>query len=287
MRRYQKSGFRFRQIRQPRTGNKRRVPIIRAILVLLIVGSAIKIFGFFGQKGRIGIGLESKKVEAEEGVLKDGGAILAISRVGETSDLGLNISKAIPLDELKRQLEEFLDRGFDFVQVPVLVSRIDDESSGSLIALTIDGGYGDFYTELFPLLKELKLKATLYVISDFLDRSGYLTTDQLVEISNSDLVEIGSLTATHPDLRKVEKDRLEAEVLGSKQKLESLIGRPVKAFAYPYGRSDSEITRAVKQAGYQTAVSQQAGSISKKSDPFLLPRIINAGRQTTLKVFGF
>ncbi len=287
MRRYQKSGFRFRQIRQPRTGNKRRVPIIRAILVLLIVGSAIKIFGFFGQKGRIGIGLESKKVEAEEGVLKDGGAILAISRVGETSDLGLNISKAIPLDELKRQLEEFLDRGFDFVQVPVLVSRIDDESSGSLIALTIDGGYGDFYTELFPLLKELKLKATLYVISDFLDRSGYLTTDQLVEISNSDLVEIGSLTATHPDLRKVEKDRLETEVLGSKQKLESLIGRPVKAFAYPYGRSDSEITRAVKQAGYQTAVSQQAGSISKKSDPFLLPRIINAGRQTTLKVFGF
>lgn len=52
-----------------------------------------------------------------------------------------------------------------------------------------------------PILKKYNLKGTLYVIINRLGTPGYVTRNQVKEMAESGLVEIGSHTFNHPDLR--------------------------------------------------------------------------------------
>lgn len=48
-----------------------------------------------------------------------------------------------------------------------------------LAVITIDDGYRDAYEVAFPILRERKTPATLFVVTDFLDRKCWLWTDKL------------------------------------------------------------------------------------------------------------
>ena len=48
-----------------------------------------------------------------------------------------------------------------------------------LAVLTIDDGYSDAYEIAFPILRERKIPASLFVVTDFVDRKCWLWTDQL------------------------------------------------------------------------------------------------------------
>lgn len=63
------------------------------------------------------------------------------------------------------------------------------------------------------------------------------------------------------------------EIGGSKAVLEGLLGRPVTAFAYPYGDVNSSVARAARGAGYELAVSCEPEPLRATSDPWRLPRI--------------
>lgn len=63
-----------------------------------------------------------------------------------------------------------------------------------LAALTIDDGYRDAYDIAFPILRERKLPATLFVVTDFVDRKCWLWTDKLRYLTAR--AESGSFEAT-------------------------------------------------------------------------------------------
>ena len=48
-----------------------------------------------------------------------------------------------------------------------------------LAVITIDDGYRDAYEIAFPILRERKVPATLFVVTDFVDRNCWLWTDKL------------------------------------------------------------------------------------------------------------
>jgi peptidoglycan/xylan/chitin deacetylase (PgdA/CDA1 family) len=61
-------------------------------------------------------------------------------------------------------------------------------------AITIDDGYRDFYDVAFPLLKRFGTPATFFVITDFLDRKGWLWTDKaryMAERTKANAIEFG------------------------------------------------------------------------------------------------
>jgi peptidoglycan/xylan/chitin deacetylase (PgdA/CDA1 family) len=47
------------------------------------------------------------------------------------------------------------------------------------LAITVDDGYRDFYQVAYPVLREYGIPATVYLVSDFVDRSGWLWVDQV------------------------------------------------------------------------------------------------------------
>jgi peptidoglycan/xylan/chitin deacetylase (PgdA/CDA1 family) len=141
------------------------------------------------------------------------------------------------------------------------------------IVLTFDDGYEDFYTEVFPLLQKYQVKATLFVINDFLGKPGYLTGEQVKEIAASGLVEIGAHTMHHQNLTYLSLKDAEAEIEQSKEGLEALLATPVQSFAYPYGRYSRRIVPLVRDAGFTAAVGTDFGYWQSPENLFTLKRI--------------
>jgi peptidoglycan/xylan/chitin deacetylase (PgdA/CDA1 family) len=47
------------------------------------------------------------------------------------------------------------------------------------LAITVDDGYRDFYQVAYPVLREYGIPATVYLVSDFVDHTGWLWVDQV------------------------------------------------------------------------------------------------------------
>lgn len=68
---------------------------------------------------------------------------------------------------------------------PVSMSQVADWLSGgaalpeNALAVTVDDGYRDFYQVAFPVFREHGIPATVYLVSDFLERKLWLWVDQV------------------------------------------------------------------------------------------------------------
>lgn len=141
------------------------------------------------------------------------------------------------------------------------------------IMLTFDDGYKDFYSDVFPLLKKYQVKATVYVIVDFLGRKDFLTKEQIKEMSDSNLVEIASHTLSHVYLKTSPEEIAKSEILESKIILENILNKPVYDFAYPYGAFNEKTKEIVKKAGYLSAVSVIPGNVQGFNNRYYLHRL--------------
>jgi peptidoglycan/xylan/chitin deacetylase (PgdA/CDA1 family) len=147
------------------------------------------------------------------------------------------------------------------------------------IVLTFDDGYGDFYTDVFPILKKYHMKATVYIIPGFLDRLNYMTSSEVQEIAESGLVEIAAHTMHHLNLKSVPDEVAINEIQGSKVQLEVLTGKDVKNFAYPYGEFNQHTADLVEKIGFRSAVSVVSGDMQSMGNRYYLSRL-RAGART-------
>ena len=104
-----------------------------------------------------------------------------------------------------------------------------------------------------------------------------LDPDQLRRLAASAQIVIGAHAVTHPVLAQLSPGRQEEEIAGSRRELERLLGKPVTAFAYPYGgRGDFDATsrRLVREAGFTLACANISGVVRPGTDLFALPRVL-------------
>ena len=153
-----------------------------------------------------------------------------------SNDHKINKSKcALEFDEFKNFVLEF-DGCYTSISNIVENKR---KVKGK-IAITFDDGLEDLYTLAYPFLKEHNIPFTAFIVTDFLDKEGYITTEQLKEMSSDPLVTIGAHGTTHkifPELSTEDKKR---ELLDSQAILRDLTNTPVKYFAYSHGQYDDE-----------------------------------------------
>lgn len=118
------------------------------------------------------------------------------------------------------------------------------------IVITLDDGYVDNYLNAYPILKKYGLNATIFVITDLVDKNkNYLTSTQLKEMSDYGL-DIQSHTVNHDDLSKIPYDKQIHTLKESKKFLENLLNKDIRYMAYPFGRWNADTLKAVKDSGY-------------------------------------
>jgi peptidoglycan/xylan/chitin deacetylase (PgdA/CDA1 family) len=86
-------------------------------------------------------------------------------------------------------------------------------------------------------------------------------------------IEIGSHGRTHRSLPSCTDAELEDELRGSRAALEAIVGKPVDAFAYPFGDTDDRVERAALGA-YGLAFSLETGLNTLRTPPGRMRRSI-------------
>jgi len=99
-----------------------------------------------------------------------------------------------------------------------------------------------------------------------------MTPGQIKDISKDALCSIGSHTVTHPRLANMSADEQEVELSSSKTKLEKLIEKNVKHFAYPFGNHNADSVRLAENCGYKTAVIAWGGVVRNNQKLWTLTR---------------
>lgn len=149
--------------------------------------------------------------------------------------------------------------------------------------LTFDDGIRSVHQTALPILTRRRLPATLYVVSDWVGRTNVwcsqppgaptfalMNWDELRDARDAGLT-IGCHTASHPRLDRLTEPAWDAELRGSRARLEDALLVPVVDFAYPYGCYQAEAVRRVR-AIYASAVTTDMGFVAAAA-PHCLPRI--------------
>lgn len=84
--------------------------------------------------------------------------------------------------------------------------------------------------------------------------------------------EIGSHSASHPILTRVDEACLDSELVASRERLAAWTDEPVTGFCYPNGTYDTRVVEAVRRAGYAYACTTQTPGPEPARDPLRLPR---------------
>lgn len=103
-----------------------------------------------------------------------------------------------------------------------------------------------------------------------------LSWDQVREMERNG-ISFGAHTVNHPVLSRVGLDVVEREIQNSKTKIEEETGKPITAFAYPFGRRaqyPQEIFPILKRVGFTCAVTTEPGSNDRTANPYELGRSV-------------
>jgi peptidoglycan/xylan/chitin deacetylase (PgdA/CDA1 family) len=112
-----------------------------------------------------------------------------------------------------------------------------------------------------------------------------LSSQQLIELSEDPLIEIGGHTYSHPILTATDETTAAKEITEGKSVLEDIIGQPVLGFAYPNGQPGKdygpEHAHIARESGFAYAVSTAWGAARSDADRFQLPRFTPWHRNAT------
>ncbi|RBW67592.1 polysaccharide deacetylase family protein [Bacillus taeanensis] len=202
----------------------------------------------------------------------------------------------------KEQLSYLKEQGYTTIMDHDLLAYLTE---GILLPekpllITMDDGYTSNYTAAFPILKELNMKATIYVVVNtvgkLLDKYPHFTWEEAKEMYDSGLVEIQShtfdshkkakvdgvmkplLVSPIPHGEKLEtekeyKERVYNDLSQSKQLIEQHVGNKVVTLSFPYGVSNETAVELGKKAGYEVMMTIAPGLNHKEANRFQLLRI--------------
>lgn len=178
-------------------------------------------------------------------------------------------------ESLRAQLEGIKRAGYTTITPRDLQAAIEGKVilPDKSVLLTFDDGYREHFTQVLPVLRELDLKATYFIISEAYRSPAHMTQEMIREADQSGLVTIASHTRHHIFLARAGALTQRAEVEGSKTDLENLLGHPILDFAYPFGSYDATVAQSTRNAGYQLGFGVRLGSVHAESSRYNLRRI--------------
>lgn len=186
-----------------------------------------------------------------------------------------------------KQIETIVHKGYTFITMDEAFSRIKNNVRGDrFVVMTFDDASDSVFNNAYPILKNYNIPFIVYLASDLVGRDGFLTSNQVKEMINSGLCQVGSHGVSHRMMSKLEADELTQEMEQSKIQLESMFNQKVIHFAYPYGKIHSVGWKAVKAAKkhYLTAVTSvpvKLNSISRWNN-YMIGRIVPGFNNKTI-----
>jgi peptidoglycan/xylan/chitin deacetylase (PgdA/CDA1 family) len=185
--------------------------------------------------------------------------------------------------------------GYKGLSMGELLPYLNGQKTGSVVGITFDDGYQNNVDNALPILKKQGFSSTCYLVSGLLGQTN--SWDRHLGIAQAPLMtedaarqwvaggqEIGSHTHQHIDLLVADDAACRADIARGKASLETVVGRSVDHFCFPYGRYESKHAVMAREAGFKSATTTQRSRCHAQTDLLQLPRV-PVLRSTSLPVF--
>ncbi|MGD9722716.1 MAG: polysaccharide deacetylase family protein [Pirellulales bacterium] len=221
---------------------------------------------------------------------KEGFGILCYHRVAEVVPGVEPPTWNVTPGQLRAQLSGLLACGFEPWPLAKLIRHrhLGRAIPANAFVVTFDDGYENNYTAALPVLKELRVPATIFLATAYLDshepfpfddwsatgtsrvpaRSWHpLSTAQCHELLASGIIELAAHTHRHE--RFVGRcDDFARDLDECLETLATRFGIRQPAFAFPYGASSPELNAAARQAGVRCILSTKLERVQPEQDEF-------------------
>jgi peptidoglycan/xylan/chitin deacetylase (PgdA/CDA1 family) len=175
--------------------------------------------------------------------------------------------------KFEEQLVYLRDNGYVTITMRQLaeIAKSGGAMPPNAVARTLDDGYRNNFVYALPLLVKYGMCATMYMVSDAVYSEEFCTGWMLRQM-NACGIEVGSHSKTHADLARLSGGALAAELVKPKEDLEAILQSEIASFAYPAGKYNEATMKAVKDAGYLSAVTTVPGRADSSQSMYALKR---------------
>lgn len=180
----------------------------------------------------------------------------------------------------ERQME-YLAKNFSIVLLTDVTSYVKGgkELSGKSVAITIDDGYADTYTTVFPVIKKFKIPVTVFLTTNLSESSKLgnlprITWPQVEEMGKSGLVTFEVHGHTHANLAEISgnENALKSEIMQCANEIKNHTGREPRMIGYGSGHKNQTVIDFLKKNGFRAGFTINEGFIRQGDDLFRLNR---------------
>lgn len=157
--------------------------------------------------------------------------------------------------------------------------------------ITFDDMFESAYLNAVPYLSKKGIPFTCFISPGLVNQKGYITEDQLKELSMNSLCTIGAHTINHKLLRRLSVEESYDEIMESKIKLQNMIGNRIELFAFPYGSKYAVSSKDIEncqKCGFKYGFSTYNIMLNRKhieKGKYFLPRI-NVNNYNSIQLTG-
>ncbi len=219
--------------------------------------------------------------------------VLVYHHIVEDSESGyIRNGTAVTLDEFRAQMAYIASQGYSTISVQQLAGWLLDNEPlpPKPVLITFDDGYDSVYRKAYPVLRELGMQATLFVVGSFTCHHNveagedlwYLSWSQIRDMVQTGHIDVQSHTfAAH---LHTEDGKIPYAVWGVHQviqdiaRMEELLRMhalpSALAIAYPWGVCGGGAFEAVVCSSLLLGFGVEPGRVTRDSPQYMLPRLI-------------
>ena len=180
-------------------------------------------------------------------------------------------STNIKIDIFKKQLELIEENNIEYYDPAIFDKQFNYPKKNKKILITIDDAFSSFYENAWPILKKKEIPFILFVSTEPVGKPGYMTWEQIKEVSSYNFAYIGNHSHTHEYLLDFSHLEFTKDIKKSIRIFKEKLGYNPIYFSYPFGEYNLEQTQFIKN-NFKYGFGQHSGVIDLTKNPFELPR---------------
>jgi peptidoglycan/xylan/chitin deacetylase (PgdA/CDA1 family) len=183
----------------------------------------------------------------------------------------------VPTEAFRQQIKMLADSGYHTVLPDELYAWLTSGKSlpSKPVMLTFDDTDLDQYEIAYPEMKKHGFKGVFFIMTVSLGKAHYMNKEQVKSLSDEGNI-IGSHTWDHHNVKKYQGTDWATQIDKPTRQLESITGKPIRYFAYPFGLWNKEAIPELKKRNFLAAF--QLNEKRDDRDPlYTIRRIIVPG----------
>lgn len=183
----------------------------------------------------------------------------------------------VPVSSFSEQMQSLADSGYHTILPDQLYDYLTTGTPlpSKPVMITFDDTREDQYSAALPELNKHGFKGVFFIMTVALNKPGYMSREQVKQLADSGHT-VGSHTYDHKNVKTYTSDDWVEQIQKPSQQLQTITGKPVEYFAFPFGLWNKEAIAKLKDHDFK-AVFQLAADRDENDPLYSIRRIIVPG----------